>query len=212
MKTELQKIYQEIFPTATKRIIEFKEIWKEADDKELFIELAFCLLTPQSKAKNAWKAIKTLTKSKVLFTGTSEVISKELNIIRFKNKKAKYIVLAREKFNKNGKFHIRAILNDAGNIYEKRNWLLKNIKGIGYKEASHFLRNIGFVEDVALLDRHILKNLNLFNIINEIPKNITFSDYLIIEQKMKKFATDINIPLEYLDFVFWYKETGEVFK
>jgi len=212
MKTELQKIYQEIFPTATKRIIEFKEIWKEADDKELFIELSFCLLTPQSKAKNAWKAIKILTKSKVLFTGTSEVISKELNITRFKNKKAKYIVLAREKFNKNGKFHIRAILNDAGNIYEQRNWLVKNIKGIGYKEASHFLRNIGFVEDVALLDRHILKNLNLFNIINEIPENITFYDYLVIEQKMKEFATDINIPLEYLDFVFWYKETGEVFK
>ncbi|GAI98138.1 unnamed protein product, partial [marine sediment metagenome] len=69
IKTELQKVYQEILPIATKRIIEFKETWKKANDKELFIELAFCLLTPQSKAKNAWYAIEVLANSEVLFTG-----------------------------------------------------------------------------------------------------------------------------------------------
>lgn len=212
MKIELQKVYKEILPIAAKRIIEFKEKWKKANDRELFIELAFCLLTPQSKAKNAWEAIESLVKSRALFTGTNEAIAKELNIVRFKNKKAGYIVIAREKLISKGIFHTRQILNDAGNIYKKRKWLVRNIKGMGYKEASHFLRNIGFVENVAILDRHILKNLKLLNIINKIPENITVNDYLSIEQKMKKFATEINIPLEYLDFVLWYKETGEIFK
>jgi len=212
MKTELQKVYQEILPIATKRIIEFKETWKKANNKELFIELAFCLLTPQSKAKNAWDAVEILVNSEVLFTGTSEKISEELNIVRFKNKKAEYLVLAREKIKRNGNYNIRQILNDAVDVFEKRNWLVRNIKGMGYKEASHFLRNIGFVENMAILDRHILKNLKLLNIINKISENITVNDYLSIEQKMKKFATEINIPLEYLDFVIWYKETGEIFK
>lgn len=212
MKTELLKVYKEILPIAAKRIIEFKEIWKKANDRELFIELAFCLLTPQSKAKNAWVAIESLVKSRALFTGTNEAISKELNIVRFKNKKTGYIILARKKFINKGIFHTRQILNNAGNIYEKRNWLVKNIKGIGYKEASHFTRNIGFVEDVAILDRHILKNLKLLNVIAKIPENITVNDYLLIERKMRKFAKEINIPMEYLDFVLWYKETGEVFK
>jgi N-glycosylase/DNA lyase len=212
LKIELQKLYKKILPIAAKRIIEFKEIWEKANDRELFTELAFCLLTPQSKARNAWEAIKSLVKSRALFTGTNEAIAKELNVVRFKNKKAEYIVLAREKFISKGLFHTRKILNDAGNIYERRKWLVRNIKGLGYKEASHFIRNIGFVEDVAILDRHILKNLKLLNVIDKIPEGISFSGYLMIEQKMKRFATEIDIPLEYLDFVLWYKETGEVFK
>lgn len=212
MKIELQQVYKEILPIAAKRIIEFKETWKKANDRELFIELTFCLLTPQSKAQNAWEAIESLVKSGALFTGTNEAIAKELTIVRFKNKKTGYIVLARKKLISKGIFHTRQILNDAGDIYEKRNWLVKNIKGIGYKEASHFLRNIGFVEDMAILDRHILKNLKLLNVIDKIPENITVNNYLLIERKMKKFAEEINIPLEYLDFVLWYKETGEIFK
>ncbi|MBC8489232.1 MAG: hypothetical protein H8D45_24690 [Bacteroidetes bacterium] len=103
-------------------------------------------------------------------------------------------------------------MNDAGDVFEKRKWLVKNVKGIGFKEASHYLRNIGFVENIAILDRHILKNLKIYNVINEIPKSLTFGKYIRIENKMKDFSREINISLEFLDFVFWYKETGEIFK
>ena len=34
-----------------------KEFQKEKSDDEIFKELAFCLLTPQSKAKTCWTAI-----------------------------------------------------------------------------------------------------------------------------------------------------------
>ncbi len=209
---EIFNIYNKIKPGILNRIIEFRSIWNEADEKRLFQELAFCILTPQSKAKNAWKAVSSLYESGFLFNGTHNEIVDELNIVRFKNNKARYIVSARNLFLKEDGFKIRNLLNDAGDVFEKRKWLVKNIKGIGYKEASHYLRNIGFVENIAILDRHVLKNLEIYDVINEIPKSITPDKYINMETKMKEFSKEINVPLEFLDFVFWYKETGEIFK
>ncbi|MBU1630565.1 MAG: DNA lyase, partial [Candidatus Omnitrophica bacterium] len=86
------------------------------------------------------------------------------------------------------------------------------VKGIGYKEASHFLRNIGLGENIAILDRHILRNLKELGVIKEILSSISKKKYLEIEGKMKEFSVSANIPMDHLDLVFWYKETGEVFK
>ena len=83
---------------------------------------------------------------------------------------------------------------------------------MGYKEASHFLRNIGFADDLAILDRHILKNLKIFGIIDEIPKSLSKKKYIEIEEKMRNLANEVNIPLSHLDLLFWSKETGEIFK
>jgi N-glycosylase/DNA lyase len=83
---------------------------------------------------------------------------------------------------------------------------------LGYKEASHFLRNIGFGENLAILDRHILKNLVLLGVIESIPKGIIKNKYLEIEEKMAKLSKKIDVPMSHLDIVLWYKETGEIFK
>ena len=208
---ELFDTYNKIKPDILNRIIEFKSVWNEADEEKLFQELAFCLLTPQSKAQNAWKTIIKLTENRKLFEGNSAAIAEDMNLVRFRNNKAGYIVRAREMFFYNSK-GIRKKLSELTSVSEKRNWLNKNIKGYGLKESSHFLRNIGFVEEIAILDRHILKNLKKYNVINEIPKSLTYNKYIRIENKMKEFSRKINISLGFLDFVFWYKETGEIFK
>ena len=83
---------------------------------------------------------------------------------------------------------------------------------MGYKEASHFLRNIGLGEDLAILDRHILKNLKFTGVIKDIPKAMTKEQYFNIENKMKKLSQRSKIPLGHLDLVMWYKEAGEIFK
>jgi len=209
---ELFEIHNKIEFLVENKIKGFKSIWLDGSDVELFIELSFCILTPQSKAIEAWKAICNLVESKDLFKGNSNRISKELNRVRFKNNKAKYLLNARVMFSGPQGFLIRELLNNAGDIFEKRKWLAENVIGIGYKEASHFLRNIGFVEDLAILDRHILKNMKHFGLIPEIPKSITPRIYIDLENKMKEFSSQINIPLGYLDFIFWYKETGVIFK
>ena len=101
---------------------------------------------------------------------------------------------------------------DPDNIAETREWLVSNVKGFGYKEASHFLRNIGFGSDIAILDRHILKNLKKHGVINEIPKTITKKNYFEIENRMRDFSKRSGIPMAHLDLLFWSNETGEIFK
>ena len=204
-------IYEKIKPDILKRINEFQSVWSEADEKRLFQELAFCLLTPQSKALNAWKTIIILTENQKLLKGNTASIAEDLNLVRFRNNKASYLVEAREMFFNNSK-GIRKTLTEFSSVSEKRNWLNKNIKGYGLKESSHFLRNIGFGKEIAILDRHILRNLVNYKVINEIPKSISEKKYYEMESRMKDFSYKINIPLEYLDFVLWFKETNKLFK
>ena len=94
---------------------------------------------------------------------------------------------------------------------DKRSFLAKNVKGLGLKEASHFLRNTGH-ENFAILDRHILKNLVKYEAIKEIPKTLTQKKYLEIEYDFKNFARRVKIPMDHLDLLFWSEETGEIFK
>lgn len=211
---ELNETYAKIKKDIEGRITVFKGIWKEGGNREIFTELAFCLLTPQSKARGAEKAINALLANGKLFDGTPEEIREELNVVRFKNKKAEYIVEAREKYSENGEIIFKDILKEKmkEGIIPTRDWLVKDVKGIGYKEAGHFLRNVGFGEEVAILDRHILKNLKRFEVIEEIPETITPKIYHEIEKKMVDFSEKIKIPMDHLDFLFWYNEAGEVFK
>lgn len=211
---ELNETYAKIKKDIEGRITVFKGIWEKGGNREIFTELAFCLLTPQSKARGAEKAINALLANGKLFGGTPEEIREELNVVRFKNKKAEYIVEAREKYSKNGEIIFKDILKEKmkAGIISTRDWLVKDIKGIGYKEAGHFLRNVGFGEEVAILDRHILKNLKRFEVIGEIPETITPKIYHEIEKKMVEFSEKIGIPMDHLDFLFWYNEAGEVFK
>ncbi|MBU0628517.1 MAG: DNA lyase, partial [Nanoarchaeota archaeon] len=102
------------------------------------------------------------------------------------------------------------------NIFNKnakiiREFIVTNVKGIGYKEASHFLRNIGH-RNLAILDRHILKNLQKLKVINKIPKTLNKKNYLLIEDRFYKFSKKIKIPMDELDLLFWSIETGKVFK
>jgi N-glycosylase/DNA lyase len=98
------------------------------------------------------------------------------------------------------------------NSLEAREWLAKNIKGFGMKEASHFLRNIGMGSDLAILDVHILSNLQALGVIDEVPKSITDKIYLEIESKVRYFSKLVSIPMDELDLLLWSEETGIIFK
>ena len=97
-------------------------------------------------------------------------------------------------------------------VQEKREWIVNNIKGMAWKEAGHFLRNVGFGDEIAILDRHILKNLVRLQVIDEIPKTLTKKIYLEIEDKMKIYCKETNIPMASFDLLLWYLEAGEIFK
>lgn len=208
---EILALYKKIKPEIVKRISEFRNIWEEADNDFLFTELAFCLFTPQSSARQCWKAVNILLEKDLLFSGGWEEISREINIVRFRNNKAKYLIEARGKFCTDD-MGLRECLDMKSDQFEKRAWLVKNVKGMGFKEASHFMRNIGIGDKLAILDRHILKNMKLLGVIDDIPESITEKVYLELEKKLSDFSKNSKIPMEHLDFVLWYKEAGEVFK
>ena len=208
---EIVKIYKKIKKDIDKAIKGYKKAWN-GSEKEVFAEVAFCILTPQSKAKNAWQAITNLVNNGLLFEGQPEEIAEYLNIVRFKNNKSRYLAELRELMTVDGKLQTKKILSDKGNTLEKREWIFKNIKGMGMKEANHVLRNLGFGDEIAILDRHILRNLVQLNIIDEIPKSITEKKYYEIEEKMKEYSEYSEITMGELDLVLWYKEAGEVFK
>jgi N-glycosylase/DNA lyase len=209
---QLKKIYGSRKKEIVSRLREFEQSWLQKSEKEILGELIFCLLTPQSRAKFCWDAIVALKEQNLLLKGTAGQIKKRLHCVRFHNKKAQYVIEARNLFIKNGRVSIKPLLNRVAGIQERREWLVKNIKGLGYKEASHFLRNMGFGESIAILDRHILRNLHLLSVIEGIPESLSRTKYLLIEKKMAEFAKEINIPLAHLDLLLWYKETGEIFK
>ncbi len=210
--SELLEIYEGVKETIEKRLEEFEKLWKEGTDYDIFKELVFCLLTPQSKARVCWRAVESMDESGAILNGSEKDLLKHLKGVRFKENKARYIVMARELFSNGGALRIKSRISSFNSPFESREWLVNNVKGMGYKEASHFLRNIGFGKDLAILDRHILKNLKIYGVIEDIPKSLTRRRYMLIEERMRQFSKRISIPMAHLDLLLWYKEAGEVFK
>ena len=207
---ELFSEYKKKQPAIKKRLNEFKKVWEQSDSR-IFSELCFCLCTPQSKAVSCDKAISDLEEKNILFNGSVSRIITGLKAVRFPNKKASYIVEARNFFTDNGILQIKHKI-DTDNIHETRQRFVNDVKGFGFKEASHFLRNIGFGSDFAILDTHILKNMLKYGLIDKQPEALTKCQYLFLEDRLRQFSQKINIPMDELDLLFWSSQTGEIFK
>ncbi len=180
------------------RINEFRKIGRKTY-KEIFVELCFCILTANF---NAEKTI--LIQEKIgdgFLTLSQRQLAKKLKNLgyRYPNIRARYIVEAR-------KHDLMKILKTKN----PRKTLVENVKGIGCKEASHFLRNIGY-ENFAILDFHILDILARHGLIKPV-KVLSKKKYIKIEEKLKKIACKLNLTLAELDLYLWYLETGRVLK
>ena len=96
---------------------------------------------------------------------------------------------------------------------DRRDWLVKEkrIKGLGYKEASHYLRNIG-LSGYGILDKHILNCLVELGVIDDPKPPSTRAKYLATEEKLRDFANRVEINFDELDLVLWSMKTGEILK
>lgn len=207
----MRERYSSIEDEIRSRMSEFERLWERGEEEDIFDELTFCLFTPQSKAKVCWDTVEKLGKKGLIEDGEKSEIADEIKEVRFRHNKAGYLVEAREKF-LSGDISLRERLKEFDDPKKARAWIVENIKGLGYKESSHFLRNIGYTQDLAILDRHVLKNLEDLDVIEERPDTLTKKRYLEIEEKMKMFSDDLGIPLGHLDLVLWHQETGHIFK
>jgi N-glycosylase/DNA lyase len=207
----LRKLHRKNAGAIKTRLSEFSAVGKESE-RRVLAELCFCLCTPQTKAKAAWyNAVLPLMECGRLYSCEREELTGFLKNtgVRFHCTKAGNIVEARRMFAADG---LRRKIGAFSDSILLRNTLAEEVRGLGMKEASHFLRNIGLGGDLAILDRHILRNLVLLGVIEKIPKSLTKKRYLETEAAMRKFSEEINIPMDELDMLLWMKETGEVFK
>ncbi len=209
---QLLELYDKFKDQIIARIEQFHRIWREQDEEAMFKELIFCLLTPQSKAKYCWAAVEELMRDDFVFHANWRQIAEKLNYVRFRNTKARRIAEIVKKFTQKRTCEIFDILHNCNENKIARNKIADTVNGFGLKEASHFMRNIGRGQNLAILDRHILKNLVALGVIRQVPKTLTRKKYLDIEEKLIEFSRKINIPEEHLDLLLWAKETGEVFK
>ncbi len=201
---ELLLLYVERRAAIRARLHEFAAVPQE----KYFYELCYCLLTPQSSARNVDKVIAILVQRDfytIPFDPAPVLRSRE-HYVRFHLTKANRLLKAREQFSE-----IHAILISTMDAVDKRAWLVKHVDGMSLKEASHFLRNIG-ARHLAIIDRHILTHLVACGVISRKPISITPKRYFAIERKFQKFARDVGIDLDELDLLFWWQESGILLK
>lgn len=201
---ELQQAYARRRAAIRRRLDEFSAVPRE----EYFYEMIYCMLTPQSSALHAEAATEALKAARVLerAINVASILARREHYIRFHNTKARHIAELRKSY----PAVLAALSNGAGSA-DVRAWLVRNVKGFGWKEASHFLRNIGH-RNLAILDRHILRHLKKHGVLRSVPKSLTAKRYLVIEQKFRRFAETVGIPMDELDLLFWSMETGYILK
>jgi N-glycosylase/DNA lyase len=188
------------------RMREFEDVGKKGND-ELFKELCFCLLTANFSAQGGIKIQKEIGDG--FFSLSEQELAQRLSKLghRFPNARAKFIFEARKYHN-----NLKNILSQFESESDARTWLVQNVKGLGMKESSHFLRNIGY-KNLAIIDFHIIDLLVKEKLI-ELPKSksLTKRKYVEIENILKQIADKTNLSLGELDLYLWHKETGKILK
>ena len=108
---------------------------------------------------------------------------------------------------------LRERLQSFPDAFERRDWLAQDprIKGLGYKEASHFLRNVGF-KGYGILDKHVVRCLAEMGVIKSAKPPTSRTNYMETEARMREFADQVGIDFDELDLVLWSMKTGEVLK
>ncbi len=194
----------EVSKLIANRMREFEELGGRSNE-EIFKELAFCLLTANYSAEGGIKIQRAIGDG--FITLPKEELERRLRELghRFPRARAEYIVEARRLLPT-----LKDILRSFDDEKKLREWLARNVKGLGYKEASHFLRNIGY-KNVAIIDYHIVDVLVRFGVI-ERPRTLTKRKYLEIESILERIARETGLTLGELDLYLWYMETGKVLK
>lgn len=211
MQTEqLKAVYAKKRDSIRKRLAEFSQIKKGGSgtvgsetNEKIFYELCYCILTANGSAAAGRKAQACLEKNDFWKTG---IVANCLKNVRYSENKKKFILHNRKNILEDDFDLLEFLSSGALALREKVALDSRHFKGLGWKASSQFLRNIGF-SGLAILDRHILKNLKELGVIEKIP-TLTKKNYIEIEQKMKEFCERIRIPMDELDLLLWTEESG----
>ncbi len=188
------------------RMAEFKS-FRTRSSHDNFKELCFCILTGNCGAEASLKLHASIG-DRFLTCSCPEAFTTLLkdNGGRFYNNKGRFLANAcqyREKL----KYILESFGDDEQSL---REWLVEHVDGFGYKESSHFMRNVGY-ENVAIIDFHIVDLLVAHGLV-ERPKALGKKKYLEIEGVLQAIAGKVGLNLGELDLNLWFMETGKILK
>lgn len=99
---------------------------------------------------------------------------------------------------------IRGLLFDARNAREARETLMQYVWGFGPKQASLFLRRVGYCADLAVLDVHVLDYLQLARGLSLSPSRLgRLSLYEEIENTFREISAEFGHSMGCVDLATW---------
>jgi N-glycosylase/DNA lyase len=210
---QLRGSYGEKRAAIRARMAEFAAIKRSRDDARLFEELCYCIFTAGASARMGLNSIERVRRH-LLSGGHRRLENLLVGAHRYPRARSGYIVHTRNYLKTECSLRLSEKLDSFGRDAEaRRDFFARNrgIKGIGYKEASHYLRNIGYL-GYAILDKHILNTLHEVGLIDSPKPPTTKKKYLAVEQQMRNFAAELRINFDELDLLLWSNKTGEILK
>jgi len=206
---ELRALYSQKKDSIKAQLDEFKHVHDKCDDRRIFEELSFCILTSAVGPKVGAKSLEAIRD--VLLEGSEEELEERLKGVHKYPEKAYYIAHTRNYLRDTFGMKINDLIRSFDDPIKKREFfaLNKDIKGLGLTQASHFLRNIG-IKGYAILDRNVVRSLYDLGVLDSPKPPTTKKKYLEAEEKIKVFAQELGIEIEELDMLLWSIKTGHI--
>jgi N-glycosylase/DNA lyase len=191
--------------------------WRSKPECDLLKELTLCILSSSIKYEVALlytvkldksnyfvKAINNKLNEEQILNCLTEPITMSGKSIRYRFPKIRSSQLSKTINNiyENGDT-IKRLLNKTNSSIEARDLFVSICSGIGYKQASMFLRNIGFGYDLAIIDTHIIDYLKLVNVIPLYMNVRSKSVYSKIENLYSEYAQSKQFDIKKLDVAIW---------
>lgn len=204
--------------------------WNEMSEDELWYELCLCILSsnvPYELAKSAFLHLRDaqlLRPERIIESPNStKQIAHELSRriylpkkkdgsyrkYRFPNIRAQNIVSAAQTLylKSSGLF---GLLKKARSEREARDFLAKNIAGVGLKQASHFLRNIGYSNSLAIIDSHVIAFLKEVEVVPQRKiKTVTPEIYMKLERILQDLCKSLDLNMSIFDMAIWHYMRGK---
>lgn len=192
---------------------ESKNSWIALDEVCLWREFAACILGSQVQFEKCLKII-----AKFSDNGLDRPWQKTSKLLKSESLICSFLESQRYRFPARG---ARLLIQTIRNIYvdnkglkpllqssscydSARELLIQHGVGIGPKQASLFLRNIGYSDDIAILDKHILTYMKEKGLIDKELKSVSaLSKYKALEKILRKKAKDLDISLGCYDLGIW---------
>lgn len=211
----LSKAVAAICPDIEARMVDVKPL----EEKYLWWELSCCILSSQVPYPLAMAAadaidangflLGTNKNSDILLNQLTEILTTPLDVdgqrrlYRFPMVRARNLTIAHSVVALTGS-SLLGLISSFDNVIDLRIWLVKNIPGLGPKQASMFLRNIGMSYDLAILDRHVLNYMSKLGIYSGANLSISgLKQYHQHEIALRKHAKKLDCKVGLLDWAIW---------